>query len=130
MTIDEPFMDYMRSQDRKYQAKVHYVPDAASFRVSDVTREQVRQGLGINPDQVVILVFGVLNERKGIRELLAAMEHPSCPDGIVVILAGHQHSGIQSLVGQPRIAALYAAGRILEMRGFCDDGAQAFMQQI
>lgn len=121
ITVDEPFLDYMRLQDRKYQAKVHYVPEAASLRVSDVTREQVRQDMEIRTDQVVVLVYGGLSQRKGIGELLAAMAHPSCPENIVVILAGQQASAVQELLGQPRIATMRAAGRILEIRGFLDE---------
>lgn len=59
----------------KGNVKAIYLPDPVEiYSNSDTQSEKLRQSLGINPGRKVFLMFGVLQKRKGIYQLLDAIE--------------------------------------------------------
>ena len=118
--INEPLVEY--AQQRKFRGyeKIHYIPDLASL-VGKIDRNTARKSLGIRDDQSVILVYGALSPRKGIRELLKAIADSSCPETVAVLLAGAQDDAIQEFLNTPDNRRLHAVGRLLVMQGFLND---------
>jgi glycosyltransferase involved in cell wall biosynthesis len=84
-------------------AKLHYLADPAQG-VGVGLRQESRATLGISDTDVAILVFGTLDERKGIDLLLAALASHHGLENYVVILAGRQSSNVRSELrkSQPR----------------------------
>jgi glycosyltransferase involved in cell wall biosynthesis len=118
--INRPLVEY--AQQRKFRGyeKIHYIPDVGSL-VGKVDRNTARESLGIRDDQSVILVYGALSPRKGIRELLGAISDSSCPETVAVLLAGSQDEATQELLNTPDNRRLHAAGRLIVMQGFLND---------
>jgi glycosyltransferase involved in cell wall biosynthesis len=74
---------------------LRYLPDPAE-PVDVRTRRQSRAALGISDGQAAILVFGSIDERKGIDSLLAAVTGPEGMENYVVILAGKHSAAMQA----------------------------------
>ena len=70
--IDEYFVEYSRQQSKPGYRKVKFVPDPGELEGSESVA-QARGQLAIPDDRFVILVYGVLSTRKGVKELLEAV---------------------------------------------------------
>ncbi len=123
MVIDEPLAEFARRTGFPGAQKVRHVHDAASMRGA-VSREEARHSLGIRPDQIVVLVYGLLAERKGVAELLSALSHASCPPTVVVLLAGMQDASVRSLLASDLAQQLRVKGRLNEVPEFLDDARE------
>lgn len=123
-TINQPLLDYVRRRKLRECEKIHYTPDIAVMR-GQIERNAARNRLGIQDQQVVILVYGTLSPRKGIRELLKAVADPSCPETTTVLLAGEQDEDIQGFLSTPDNQHLRSSGRLIVMHGFLSDAQES-----
>ena len=70
----DPFAVEQLNQANK-TTKVIYLPDPVSLNNnSNIQSQDLRKQIGIEPNRKVFLLFGALNERKGIYKLLEAIE--------------------------------------------------------
>jgi glycosyltransferase involved in cell wall biosynthesis len=100
--------------------KLRYLPDPAESLIVK-SRQDARQILGIAPSQVAILVFGFIDERKGIEQLIASINADPGLDDFVVILAGMQSSDVRtSLQGTP-YALVRQKRQLIEIDRVVDD---------
>jgi glycosyltransferase involved in cell wall biosynthesis len=81
--------------------KLRYLADPTDYQPS-AARRQSRADLGISDGDVAVLVFGTIDERKGIDSLLNSLESQNGLDNYVVILAGRQSAGVQNLLRTSR----------------------------
>jgi len=69
--------------------RVHYLPNAVDmqrFRPADlVERSLIRRGLGIEPDQLVVVFVGRLSREKGAMELLEAWQRLQPVDATLIV---------------------------------------------
>ncbi len=68
-----------------------YLPDPVQVTARpDLDAKALRQGLGLLPNRKICLLFGVLTERKGIHQLLAAIEKlpPARCEQLCLLLVG------------------------------------------
>ena len=119
--VDEPFMEYAAGQNREEYRKLVHVPDVGEL-CGNMSRDGARRKLGIGEDRFVVLVFGALTRRKGIRELLQAVEELSQDQGIVQVhLAGRQNESIKALMKTPLATGLKRRNRLIVSEGFQDE---------
>lgn len=66
------------------------LPDPVEASESGLTREDVRSQFGIRPDRMLFLLFGMLDRRKGLFQLLEALDLLSSAESgsVAVLLAG------------------------------------------
>jgi glycosyltransferase involved in cell wall biosynthesis len=121
--IDEALVEYAQQGGYTGLDKVRFVPDAASLSGSE-SREAARQLVGLRPEQLGVLVYGGLSERKGLDALLAAGADAQCPQHVVLVLAGAQDAKVQGLLAGPDAQRLRAQGRLIELPYFLDDAAE------
>lgn len=117
LTIDPTLVHFVRSRHRREFAKVKYLPDP-SETFAPVSKSEARKSLGLPPDCKLILVYGLLSERKGIFQLLKAMNLPDCPRDIHVVLAGAQDANVRAFLESPAAASLIAANRLHTVQGY------------
>ena len=122
-TIDEPLQAFAAARQDPDYRKVRYVPDPAA--VGSVGRAEARRAFGLRDDQVVLLVYGSLELRKGVAQLLAAAALPTIPTEVVLLFAGRQDEDVKRLFSEPAPAALLRSGRVILRAGFQDDRAEA-----
>lgn len=114
--IDEFFVEYTQQQRALEYDKVKFVPDPGELEGSESV-EQAREQLAIPHDRFVILVYGILSARKGIKELLQAVSLME-DDTILVLLAGKVNKDINQLLHQPIAKDLVAHDRLFVVSGY------------
>lgn len=62
-------------------------------------QREARAAFGIGDDRRVVLVFGVIGERKGVEQLLAATRTSSWPSDVDVLVVGAVSAGVRSRLG-------------------------------
>lgn len=119
LTLDPNLAKFANQSGRRGAAKVHYLPDVASFSALTPV-EKPKTKLGLSEDSFVVLNFGALTPRKGIEELLAALQEPDCPANAVVLLAGRQDDATKEIMKSASAQELIKAGRVVEINRFLD----------
>ena len=104
--------------------KIIVVPELGTVSGA-VSREEARRHLGIGDQQVVVLLYGSLERRKGLSELLRAVADTACPQNVVVVIAGQRNGGFEDCSSGEWLASLKDQERIVELRGFLDEEAEA-----
>jgi glycosyltransferase involved in cell wall biosynthesis len=98
------------------RSKLRYLPDPADAIAG--TRAESRAALGIADEQVAILVFGSIDERKGIDSLLTSLAPQNDLDSYVVILAGRQSANVRDQVQAAACAELLSRKRLIVIDRF------------
>lgn len=122
-TIDEPLVAYARAHSRRPFGKVRYVPDPAAIRPAVGSGARAR--LGLPEDALVLLVYGSIERRKGVAQLLDAARRPDFPGSVIVLLAGRQDADARELLSSTENARLVGQRRIVVRPEFQDDQAEA-----
>lgn len=104
----------------KETARLRYLPDPAQC-VPAPSRAESRAKLGIAKDKVAILVFGSIDERKGIDSLISAVATQADLAAYLVILAGKQSSTMRRGLLASMYGNLLAQNRLIIIDRFVDD---------
>ena len=113
-TIDPMFQTGAGSSLAKMPAKLAYLSDPV-VRVEPGDRAATRRALSIDDDMHVVLVFGSLDGRKGIEQLLKAMLRLPPTVKVAALLAGRQTPELEAQLREPRLQKFYASKRILSV---------------
>jgi len=103
-TIDSLLFDYINVNYPRVSSRLEYAPDPAELTGSH-TWKSARQTLGISDESVVILVYGTIDERKGIDTLIEALNHADSPKSIYLLVAGRQSPELRQLLSSFRNAS-------------------------
>lgn len=104
--------------------KLRYLPDPAELP-TPCSRSEARAALHVPSPMLAILVFGSIDERKGVDLLLSALSSQERLRKFVVILAGRQSDGVRMLLNAPVPLALRSEGRLFVLDRYMDDLEQA-----
>lgn len=96
-TIDELLEKHIKNTAPKKQAKIQYIPDPAEL-LGNHTSNSARTKLGLSEDAKIILVYGALNERKGIQSLIEALNNSTKLDNVHILLIGKQSERIKKYI--------------------------------
>lgn len=118
--IDEAFLSYIKRINCLEYRKIRFVPDVGQVSGTE-SREAARSALGFQADDFVILIYGSLTGRKGIRELLDAIDMPLVPKQIKLLVAGKPDQNIVSILSNLKSNKLKKENRLVESLGFHDD---------
>jgi glycosyltransferase involved in cell wall biosynthesis len=124
LPIDETLVEFVRSKWPALSARVSYLPDPA-LQISFIPKSAARSALGIPQDGSVVLVYGWLDGRKGLRHLVAALECPAVPTDMRILLVGEQDRYIKMQLEQPGLRDLRAAGRLFTFDGWASESIEA-----
>ena len=119
LVLDETMVEYVKREGLKAAPKMFHVPDIASLSGACVP-DDPRAALGIPADRFVLLSYGALGERKGVVELVAAVER--CDPRVVLLLAGRQDAFTKEHL---KGTSLREEGRLFELDAFLDDAQEA-----
>jgi len=89
------------------------------------TSHDARAAMGLSPESFVFLSYGWQTTRKGIKELLAALQHPNWPAHGVAVIMGSQRPDAQDILSQPVVATLVQSGKLVLKPGVADDATEA-----
>ena len=105
--------------------RLKYVPDPAEMEVLDPA--QARARLGFSESDRIVLVYGHLDHRKGIPDLLRAVSEGGLPDSVKLLLAGLQHADIRALLDQPPYTGMKRKGQIVEIDRVVSDAEESLV---
>lgn len=104
-------------------AKLVYLPDPGDLR-RVVSKESARSYLGIRSNALVLLVYGTIDRRKGLMQLMAALEMPGAPRATLLIV-GQQSPEMKAFLSAPQFANRRSLGLLVDVNEFVDDLMQA-----
>ena len=107
-------------------SKLSYLPDPAELRATE-ERASARSTLGISDDQVAILVFGSMDERKGIDALVRSISSQDGLENYVVVLAGKQSDNVRDEVRAMPCVELLSQKRLILINRFLSDDEQGLV---
>lgn len=110
LTIDEALVEYLAAKDAQ-GGRVLFLPQPADFGTLPSSRDAKRR-LGMKSNRKLILVYGGIDRRHGVPELLRALSDPLLSSTVDVLLAGKVHADIRGALNEPRVRALTASGRL------------------
>jgi glycosyltransferase involved in cell wall biosynthesis len=96
-TIDEVMHEYIKKYHPTLESRLAYLPEPVEL-TGTISKQAARQKLGIPEDAIVILVYGVINLRKGIDILMASARKEHFSKKLHILLAGEQSSEIKQLL--------------------------------
>ncbi|MFZ0745429.1 MAG: glycosyltransferase [Terracidiphilus sp.] len=120
-TLDEYANRYLREGERK---RLIFLPDPAVDHALPPAAN-ARETLGIPKDAKVVLAYGSLAERKGIRALIECASDTQCPLNVYVLLAGEPTPEIAAFLGGEAASALRRQNRLKIIDGYVPDSEEA-----
>jgi glycosyltransferase involved in cell wall biosynthesis len=111
-TVD-PYFASFRKSDR-----LVYLRDPAEYQPSDP--QKLRSCIGISPTQLLVLVYGYIDKRKALKQLLEAIS-PEGICGICLLIAGEQSDETKELLSSESVKRLARAGKLVEIPRFLND---------
>ena len=122
MIVDQVFDEYLAKLNIDLFAKRVLINEPVDF-IGSETRIFAREKLGLKESDFVILVYGSLSLRKGVRELLNSFYELKIIN-IKIIIAGKINDDIVDLFKDTRFLKYKESNRILFFPGFQDDESQ------
>ncbi len=119
-TIDQTLSLYYQQYPVADSSKLAYLPDPADAPIAH-TKQAARASLGIPETATVILVYGALDSRKGIRNLVEGMLHKDAPQDLHLLVVGEQSEEIEQLLCSDLVAPLKRELRLHQVIGFVSD---------
>jgi len=108
------------------QQKLRYLPDPAEPGPA-VDRDAARASLGIAPEAIAILVYGSIDERKGLDALVARLESDQSLRRYTLVVAGRQSTDMRRRLAGQFCGALRAQGRLRVLDHLLDEAEQAMV---
>jgi glycosyltransferase involved in cell wall biosynthesis len=105
------------------RSKLRYLPDPAEYKAS-ASRSESRATLGLSDGDIAILVFGSIDERKGVDSLLSNLSSQSRFGNYVVILAGKQSACVQRQMQTRACGEMLSRKRMIVIDRFLPDAEQ------
>ena len=104
-------------------SKLRYLPDPAEYEAA-ASRTETRASLGLSDADVAILVFGSIDERKGVDSLLSNLSSHSNLGNYVVIMAGKQSVCVQRQMQTAPCRDMLSRKRMIVIDRFLPDAEQ------
>jgi glycosyltransferase involved in cell wall biosynthesis len=122
-TIDELLHRFVVEAHPEWMHRLQYVPDPAEFK-GNHTYESARRELGIPDDAIVILVYGAIDERKGLDVLVEALSRTDVSKRLHLLVVGKLQESIQPLISSSMFCSLMKDGRCQVIDRFVDEDVQ------
>lgn len=123
-TIDESLYNFALNRNDTEWEKVKYLPDPADLE-GHYTQLQSRNELKLPTNATIILVYGSLDERKGIDTLISAITSMTFPNNFHILLVGQQDKKIKSILQEDAAMTLKNQGKLHEINCFVDARTEA-----
>ena len=111
LVIDEFFFKFSKKKYKNLLYKVRYSPDF-SLMEGRIFKKIARRNLNIPKQAKVILVYGSLQLRKGIEELLAAFSSSKILSKVKIIFAGVPDQDVKNLFKTKKVKKLISKKKI------------------
>lgn len=104
--------------------KVHYFADPVDA-TSVLPRDRARDALNLSPYSFIVLCYGSIALRKGLREIAGCLESESLNENIVFVVAGQPDAEAEKLLSSEAVASHSKSGRIKLNLHYCSPDLEA-----
>ena len=112
IVMDKFFYKFTKKRYKNLFYKIKFAPDFASNK-KKFLKKNSRLNLGIPISSKVILVYGALDLKKGIQELLLSLSNKDIPNNLVILLAGQPSKEILKLMKNKEIKKFVKTKKII-----------------
>lgn len=120
-TTDEPLARYMeRTRTRRI---VYLLPEPINIGAK-MDKAEARRSLNLPRPGKLVLLYGQVDHRKGLRELLLAAQSPKFPTETSIVVAGSVTESAKILLRQPWVKSLLQDSRVFVLDHFLDAGEE------
>ena len=119
-TIDITLKKYIQEYYSDLNNKVVYVNDPAIIN-GEGDRNFIRSKYNIKLKDRIILVYGLLKRKKGIKWLIDSMKHEDFPKNTKIILAGIQKKEIRKILLTEEVKTYIKIGKIIEINEYVSE---------
>lgn len=125
--IDPLLQDYCSKRFKANAQKLSYFPDPAEGGQS-FNQLRVRIEMGIKESDFVVLCYGSISMRKGLKEIAECLSSPDLAKNVIFVIAGRLDDGAREFVASTPFQRHIAAGRIFLHEKYCslDEEADLF----
>jgi glycosyltransferase involved in cell wall biosynthesis len=125
LTVDPTLEEYANTQFSTLEReRIAFLPDAMAEHILP-SAASAQRSLGIPQDVKVVLVYGALSERKGIRTLIGCANSSECPSNVYVLLAGQQDPMIAEFLAGEASTSLRGQNRLTIINGYVLEADEA-----
>jgi len=128
--VDELFYKYSRKAFPNNKEKIKLVNEAISNYQYSYNIIKLKSKYGISPEHKVILVYGYLDLRKGIEELLLLYNNANFPTNIIIIFAGIQSQNVKFIFKKKEYSDLIRKKRIILLNRYISDKEEFYLFKI
>lgn len=126
-TVDETLYQFTRSLStpslKRLAPKVEYLPDPAP-NMRTVSRADARRMLGLTAQATIVLLFGGVAERKGVRNLITALHALKRPE-LQALIVGAVEDDARPALNSPEALELKRSGRLYQIEGWVGDETES-----
>jgi glycosyltransferase involved in cell wall biosynthesis len=126
-TVDETLYHYARSLRapslKALASKVEYLPDPAPD-MPPIGRADARRMLGLSAQATLVLLFGMVGERKGVHQLIAALHSLRRPE-LQALIVGVVEDDARAALNSPEALELKRSGRLHLIDGWVGDETES-----
>lgn len=119
--VDELLEPYLAKKRSPNAAKVVFCAEPVVMG-PETSKQGAREQLGIRADQRVLLIYGHMDERKGLDRALESIG--SLSDDCALLVAGHQESWAKGQVGGELGERLRKVGRLYILDSYLDSATE------
>jgi glycosyltransferase involved in cell wall biosynthesis len=121
--IDKPFQEFCLREQFAHAEKIRVVADVGELSLQ-CSVASARDKLGLSSDVFVILLYGSLSRRKGVEQLLRAVESLG-EAKVVALVAGKPDDEIAELLSSNWCRDMQKSGQLVARAEFHDDQSEA-----
>ncbi len=119
-SIDPSLPLYLNGSLAPSQTQITYLPDPATINTR-ISHEDARFTLGVPESVFLVVAFGALTGRKGIRWLLEAAVDPSFPTDVAILFAGEQDDETAKMIGSFLATHPSVRPSVFQKKGFLNE---------
>jgi hypothetical protein len=122
--IDPLLQDYCYQRFDDNAQKLSYFPDPAEGGKS-FNQLRVRNQMGIKDSAFVVLCYGSISMRKGLKEIAECLNSPELAKNVLFVIAGRLDKGAKEFVASDQFQRHIVAGRIILRAEYCSLNEEA-----
>jgi glycosyltransferase involved in cell wall biosynthesis len=105
-TIDELLCRDTRTTCPGRASRLHHIADPSSLSAT-MDRDSARSRMGLAPDEFVVLVYGAIDDRKGVQLLLEGLRNQRFSRPVRILVVGKHTAALrQALAQEPQVTTM------------------------
>ncbi len=120
IVLDELFIKYLKKKNFNYKKKISLLPEFGEIKKIN-NKNNLRKNFKIPGNNKVMLIYGVINNVKGINEAVHSLLLHNEIQNLSIMIVGKQDTTIKKLLNNKKIKKLINSRKIIVIDYFVDE---------